>query len=344
MKKNVNNRIFWLDIIKILACIFVLTNHTIGYIFTYTNMNNYNTLYYAINFAICKLGVPLFIMTTGSLLLKKDISYKTITKKSIRIVIVLLLISIYIYLASNKVSDYNIIVFLKSFISNPLSFPLWYLYMLIGLYIVSPFVKKMTKNFSDKDYKIFIVLFLIIPSFLPILQNLIDVSFNNYFTYSFFPISIGYLVSGYYLSNIKLNKKTKNIFIILFILPIIYFILDMYLPFIFNKQISYSLDSWYFITNSLPAIALFYLVRYLFENKNINLYVEKIVNNISLVTFGIYLSHFLIVHRIYNLSIVQAVLSINVYLGIIFFQILTFILCGLATYILRKIPLVKKIL
>lgn len=74
-------RTLWLDILKIIACFLVIVNHAGGYVLG-NNPSKITIIFYCVNFAICKIAVPIFIMVTGSLLLKKESSYNDITKKN----------------------------------------------------------------------------------------------------------------------------------------------------------------------------------------------------------------------------------------------------------------------
>ena len=81
MEKN-KIHYYWLDLIKILACFFVVINHTGGYLLEFAGNNNFgNSLFYMINFVFCKMGVPLFIMITGFLLLERNSSFANMSKK-----------------------------------------------------------------------------------------------------------------------------------------------------------------------------------------------------------------------------------------------------------------------
>ena len=59
------NRYIWLDIIKILACFFVIINHFHGQIFYYAGNTPQVALFDSAIFAICKSAVPLFVMVSG---------------------------------------------------------------------------------------------------------------------------------------------------------------------------------------------------------------------------------------------------------------------------------------
>ena len=80
----------------------------------------------------------------------------------------------------------------------------------------------------------------------------------------------------------------------------------------------------------------------IFENKNIKC--EKVINEISLCTFGIFLFHYPAIDRFFYMSIMQKIFAFNPYIGTYTLQITVFITTGLITYLLRKIPIIKKFL
>lgn len=342
--KNLLKRNYWIDILKIIACFCVIINHTGLVLLEYTNYKSIPVLVYSFMFAICKIGVPIFIMVTGYLLLNKKTNYKQTIRRIMRILIPLLFLSLFSYIKTNGISNFNILIFCKDFIKSPVITAFWYLYMLIGLYIVIPFVQKMVQKFNENDYKMFILLFLLIPSLIPLLSIYLNLGISSYFTMSFFPVVVAYLVVGVYLSKVKLNKTNLIIAILSFIISIIMFTLSLYIPFLNTSKISYILDSSFYITAALPAMATFYIIRYIFENRKLNKILIKIITEISLVTFGIYLFHPFILDRIYNLSLIQTIFQLSPYLGILALEIARFTICGIATFILRKIPFVKKFL
>ena len=167
-------RYYWLDILKIIACLCVIANHSGGVILSYTNYSQSAVIFYCIQFALCKIGVPLFIMVSGYLFLKSekgnDFSYKIILKRIFRIFVPLFMISLLLAIKNNGINNFNLLLFIKDFISEPYVIVYWYLYMLIGLYIVTPFVKKMINKFQNIDYKFFIILFLIVPAIISLVN------------------------------------------------------------------------------------------------------------------------------------------------------------------------------
>ena len=134
-------RFLYLDILKVIAAIFVIYNHAHFYIQSDNDIINFVNLYL---FTICKVAVPLFIMTTGVLFLKRETSYKEIfTKRIPRVFIALIIVSMCFSLYKGHNPFW---VFLLVFQGDNLEYIpywCWYIYMLIGLYIMTPFLQRL---------------------------------------------------------------------------------------------------------------------------------------------------------------------------------------------------------
>ena len=187
-------------------------------------------------------------------------------------------------------------------------------------------------------------MFLIIPTLLSILKVYTGININYNFDLAFFPIIISVVVCGNFLSKIKLTKKYFIISILVFIVSYISMFLSMYLPYLNDQTISYTLDSWNTFPVVMMSISMFYCVRYLFENKVFSKKTNITFSKIASTTFGIYLIHTALNYKLYNLSIIQYIFNFNSILGIIILEVLVFIVCMIIIYVLKKIPIIKKFL
>ena len=142
------NRNITLDILRIIACFLVIVCHTYTWGF---NKEEYNFVWF-LSVAIClvsKTAVPIFFMISGYLNLKKDYTYKEIIKKTFtRILIPLLLFSALIYFKNHReISIENFYEFIIAFLQEDIMQHYWFLYALIGMYLITPIIRKMLKNF-----------------------------------------------------------------------------------------------------------------------------------------------------------------------------------------------------
>ncbi|MDD4028026.1 MAG: acyltransferase family protein [Bacilli bacterium] len=334
-------KIFYLDVLRIIACFLVIVNHTVGCILDYEGF--INTTFYCVSFSLCKIGVPLFLMITGVLILDKDYDYKKIFKSIFKIFVPLLIISISFYIRDVGLKGFDFIDFIKLFLSKPYIVSYWYLLALIGLYITVPFIQKLIKDFKNKDYIYFIVLFLLLPSTLSLISKYLNVNFSSYFLWSFFPIFMCIPICGNYISKIELKKIYFIISLFVIIISYAGMFLSLYIPFLQGNAISYKLDGYNTLPVLLMAISLFYIIRYTLEKKSISQFVEKLIFTVASTTFGIYLIHTMLHYKLYT-YIFKKIFMFNGIIGVILLEIGVFIVCSIIIYILKKIPIIKKYL
>lgn len=161
MQKERNSN---LDLLRIISCFAVILIHTNYYFFKdelyHPNLGMTYIVESLINI-ITRFSVPVFIMISGALNLSKeinkDISY--LYKKSIRKIFLPVLIAMipmfFIEVLSTFLIEKNIlesigISFYKVFIGE--FFNLWYMYMLVGLYLLTPFIIRLKETISGQLY------------------------------------------------------------------------------------------------------------------------------------------------------------------------------------------------
>ena len=143
-----------IEILRIVAIFLVMFNHTSTSGFQY-----YTTLDFSVSYIVCalcsvfcKVAVPIFLMISGALILNKDYSFKELLIKIIRILIVLLVISLFYYLQSIQLRQFDIVLFFKTLYSDQIIVPLWYLYAYISFLIMVPFLRILVKNMTEQHY------------------------------------------------------------------------------------------------------------------------------------------------------------------------------------------------
>lgn len=176
-EKVKNNRYSY---IRALACVGIVFLHMVyGAVTIYGNEATelprmiswmvVNNLYWA---------VPCFVMVTGALLLdpSRELSYKKLFSKYIfRVAAALLIFTVLyrvydIFMNGEEVSADGLLKGIINFFTGGSWSHLWYLYMLIGLYLLMPFFKKITERINVKELSYFLVLIVIFISIIPVLK------------------------------------------------------------------------------------------------------------------------------------------------------------------------------
>ena len=167
-------------------------------------------------FIIC---VPLFIMLTGYLMNKKELSkkyYKGITRVLIIYVICSIIYHVFSYFYFG--TSITIISFLADLVSFLGTRDSWYLELYIGLYLLIPFLNKIFNNLKDKKEANYLLLTLFFLIGIPSVINYYYIILPDLWLF-LYPIL--YYFMGAYLSKYKVEMSVKTNIILLIIMIII---------------------------------------------------------------------------------------------------------------------------
>lgn len=210
MKKE---RIAWVDLIRVSAVLCVIMLHT----FDHANLKLMPTMtslefeFYQIIRMIGRVAVPLFLMISGHLIINKAATeeplrfYKKRVPQFILIIIAYTVINNYlISIAIHK--ELNISLVLSNLLNGNtgLAYPLWYMFVITGIYLFAPFIGRMVKACSDRDLKVYLSLAVIL-CFIPSTLNTL---FHVNSPFGMIANSYGseyviYFITGYYLAKSK---------------------------------------------------------------------------------------------------------------------------------------------
>lgn len=345
-------RILYADLLKIIACVAVITIHaTVPIIYREDiSMNGWMTAnFYS---SISRWAVPIFVMVSGVFVFNFDL--KKNLKMSLNTVRVLLVWSL-IYFVANamlkdkfyifKLSFNDLKTFLNHLLNGSISPHLWYLYMLIGLYIVNIFIKKIIDNSSKKELLFLISILFINSIVIPTISNFkilfIYKTFVSKLYLNTFSCYSMYLLLGYYINKHNIKKIYRMVF---------------YFLSVFNLFLTYHLTKYFslidgklnvaFYRNSAINIFFVSLGLFLFFR---NIVSDKINNKISKYsyyivnkTFGIYLVHQLVLNVLSKLGI--NLKMFNVRYSTLIVVLICFGISFILTVLIEKNKILRKVL
>lgn len=353
-------RIVWLDVLRLCAIFMVICIHCSDpfNVSPEARSNPEFNMWGGIYGSFLRPCVPLFVMITGILLLPVKMSFEDFYKKRLlRIAVPFLLWSVLYNLfpwltgvlglpqstmsdvfayapidASQSFSDAIKNIALIPFQFNVYTVPMWYLYMLIGLYLYMPFFSFGVEQATVRQKKIFLMfwsfsLFLSYAySFFS--PNLLGVSaWNTFGTLYYFAGFNGYLLLGNYLVNdVQEWKWCKTIILSLPVFAIGY--IATYIGFktmTANPECSEQEMELFFLYCSpnvaLMTLAFFLVIRKVrVKSKRMILMLE----NITKCGLGIYMIHYFIVGLGYAIA---DALAIPVFLRIPVTAVIVFVIC-----------------
>ena len=346
-EKNSNKRIVYFDILNILAIIAVVAMHCNGIVHVNPSIRAWNSSLFID--CIFYWAVPVFFMLSGATLIgyRKKYDTKTFFKKRIMKVLIPFIfwaVIVLIWRVATKQMDISLISnfrnFINAILTNQGENTYYFMFDIIGIYLTIPLLSLLAKEENRKTLWFTVLLYFIFNATLTNILPVLGITYNSSLT-----VQIGgyivYVLLGYLLSTQDLTKKQK---IILYISAIIGLIYRYVTTFIFSKQsgevirITWGYCSWHCI---LLACAVFVFIKDLKINSKIenNTKITKALLEISSCSFGVYLIHKVFMYYEILIFHVDEVSWQWRTLGII----TTYLCCLLIVYVLKKIPIVKKI-
>lgn len=163
---------------------------------------------------------------------------------------------------------------------------LWFMYALIGLYLVTPIISPWLEKCSQKELKMYLLLWLITMCF-PYIKMVLSV--NESITGSYYYLSgyVGYFLFGYYLRKYGCGKT----WVALLWLPVPFVLLGISKK--FGLPFDLSSHFWYLcLSTAITAWSWFTVIKNA-ESKIVvwNPKILQAVTNFSCLSFGIYLMH-----------------------------------------------------
>ncbi|GAB6038828.1 acyltransferase family protein [Fundidesulfovibrio butyratiphilus] len=192
------------DVIKIVAIVGVLVLHSCD-LFLDGTFKEPRLWWVGITYAsLSIIGVPLFLMCSGALLLKPGQTYPSLIQfykhRLSKILVPLFIWSVVYYLCMHdpntfKLADFG--YFFRDLLQAKISKHFWYLYMMIGVYLSAPFLNTMFANMPNRYVVWFFLLCFLLG---PPNMVLLHVFYAAFYSYNMvFCLYLGYYVVGYYL-------------------------------------------------------------------------------------------------------------------------------------------------
>lgn len=348
-----NEKTIYYELLRIIAICCVIFNHTgdNGF-FLFTVTGNLIEHIFSIVFAVlCKVGVPIFFMISGALLIPKEETLTTLLQKRVlRIAIVIVLFSFILYVRlylRNVEYGFGLLYFVKIIYSREFVTPYWFLYSYMATLILLPFIRKMALNMSKKEYLYFFALGILFGCICPIFNFFLGVNLNLHLFIlesNIFFFIMGYGVD-YMLDEKRCNGKVCAFLWVAVVVSIIISTIMIHLEY---KKVGEYTEKYISLFVALQAIVLFYTVKYFFKRyygkgKMIPEWIHNGVLYVGSCTFGIFLLEEILrtnLEKIFYLlpSSVPKLLICVVYI------FLVLIIGVMVVSVLKKIPGFRRIL
>ncbi len=295
----------YLNILRVLAINLVILLHCISPYITSLAIFGTRTWWACdILSGIARMGVPLFFAISGYLLLgdSRTLNIGEFYKRRMSKILLPFLVWDVIYFVTGRLASGESIdagAFFSELFVQGSKYHLWYVYEITGLYLLAPFLKRITDNCTPRQIGCFIAVILLPTTFFrlinvtaPVYIYIFDTLVEGY---------AGYFVLGYVLGNYTQTKAFRYTAYICGVIGFITGFMGNYLKSSPN-EINMVFNEGYSITQYMTASALFVFIKNLKPAANQKL--NRFFSTYSKLTYGIYLSHVLVL-SVFNRFVVN---------------------------------------
>ena len=330
----------WIDFMRFIGAFLVVLAHIEGWGAGHVWAQ---TFYYTVS----RIGVPLFFLISGYLLLsKQEDLWSFFRKRAARIIIPFLVWSI-IYDVQNSQafaeSGFTFDAILKMFIRivrGPRAGHLWFFYSLIGLYLLTPILRTFVSKARNSEVYYYIALWFLAMPLLFIVEAFtpFKIGFEIYYTGGY----VGYFLLGYFLGRLETKPPLLWTALAFFIIGSLFTFAVFYfdLPPQNNELVFRSYPSLNIIFMSLGAFILIKAA-----GEKISTPLAQLSIQVSKASLGIYLIHPIVFAWMalgWNALGFQTNIG-NSILIIPLAGLINFLLSWSIVYLISKIPLLRAI-
>lgn len=307
------DRIVFLDYLRVIACFMVIIIHScepfyLGGKGTFI-LNSTNALLVTLIDSAFRAAVPLFVITSSFLLFPLKGSASAFFKKRfVRVLVPLVVWSLLYALIPLYGAEPSIGANLKQLIFNftPASGHLWFVYMLLGVYVLMWMLSGWISTLTKKQEQVFIAVWAFTTLF-PFLRQLAsngelwgEANWNEFGAFYYVSGFVGYIVIGHYFRTRVGEiswKRTLAIavpmFLVGYAITAVWFWYKIPKSYPVNESLSLAVlmeQSWRFCTFgvALTTIAFFLLIR---KFTSAGWGYRHIILPISNLSYGMYLMH-----------------------------------------------------
>ena len=311
---------------RIIACFAIILLHSLfaSTVYYGDTMTSFDVMFERIFEHLLMWAVPLFLMISGALLLEptKEVTLKKLYMKYVKRLFVALIVFTLLF----QILDYviegadNILEgWLKDLLLGQSWAHMWYLYMMIGLYIMLPLYRMISANEKFVSYAIIVLL--IFTSVVPMIESLNFIVAFGIPTTTVYPL---YLFLGYYFHDHKPSMFVSSLLLIIGTGVIIF-------------TSCLGTDEWLLAFSKYNSLFVIIQTVGIFGlMEQINFKNNGFVESLNQCAFGIYLIHMI------GIRAVMKWLAVNPYAyGPLFFILLAIVLFFISygvAFLIRKIP------
>lgn len=341
------------DVLRIVSAFSIVMLHVSGAFITDNPVGS--TGFRIANFlnSINRFGVPIFVMLSGAIFLSesRQTSVRRLWQKNILRMLVIYGVWSFAYYVYQSLYwwkfdfwKYGIVRTITGCVYASEHF--WFLFMIVGLYALVPFLRTWLHHADKKELDYFTMLFFIFQICRTTITILIDKSLVDKISdmFKIWELSwyLGYFVLGYILVHYGISARIKKLLYALVPVGIVVnFAVSDHMSIKQGMYTAGIYDSFGVFT-FIHSVALFVFVNDWFQKRHIKENAKRLCTEMALNTLGIYLMHIAVLDFCDRNQIMIG--NIDGFAGVILLSVLIYIFCGGVSALLRRIPVIGKII
>ncbi|WP_458453679.1 acyltransferase [Methanobrevibacter sp.] len=342
-------RILYLDEVRSLAIILVVLGHII-------RMFSKDFASWQICsgvFSLTRIGVPLFFTVSGALLLTRKHDIKQFLEKRFKRVFLPFAFWIIVYMVLGVVIwqypptlqyAYDI-----TFGIHPLCELFWFIWSLIGVYVLIPVLSSFIREYGDFGSK-YLIIITVLLSLLVSIGFFNDQHIKHDFRviFNFFPV-LGYFILGSYIHNHEFKYSKNRMFligVIMFVIGIIGHFLKIYYKGLGGTALT-PIDLFDIVV-VMETVGVFIAFKYadvkMISDKLKPIREQRlgeIIVTFSSCSFGIYFSHYILMLYLFYKGFMKGWGYNNLFIYFPLSAVIIIVSCWILIYAMSKIPILK---
>lgn len=344
-------RIICFDLLRVVAIFAMMMLHVAASQFDSVPVESTEWFWFNFYDSIVRFCVPVLVMISGIFFLdpERDYTMEKLLKKNVWRLVTAYFFWAFCYAFVDAFLEYKAfhMEFVQSLVKNTFTgrYHLWFVYMMIGLYLLVPILRKIAEN--EKLIKYFIVLSFLfcyvgnMISTFPVIGETAGIVLGK-MSITMVGGYVGYFFAGYYFYHFELSKKQKNVIYGLGIVSVIATIVG---TLVLSRQAGMAdrtLYNYLFPTTCLSSWAVFLFFKDQISKIHFSEHVGKGIVKLSELSFGMYL-----VHDFVNVGCKKIGFTTVAFPAVVSVPVIACVVFGvsfLITWVMSKIPFAKRYL
>ena len=292
--------------------------------------------------SMTRFGVPIFILCSGAMILQKNYDdIKNFFSKRLSRIVVPFIFWATIYEFHKGITDIQIM--LNDLFFQNVMYHFWFIYMILTIYLFVPIISDILGKLTQYKLNYIFILWLFFSAIVSFEYLMMQGFSGNYFLVEF----IGYFIAGWLIHNQKIKFLHLNGLATFFsVCGIIGFLGGLVILYTTKLQSYYeSFFEPYFIAVVIGSLLIF---KYFRENEDFFQRYKrygKFLSQLSILTYGGYLIHILVLDRIKDLFFAyngQMFVAVHPVIATLACAVLTSVVSLLIIKIFSLIPILRR--